>query len=414
MGFLNQSIAQIRDLFASMTPAARITAALLLGVIGVSLGYLFQGYAGGSKEFLFNGEMLAAARGRRASRRRSPRRGSTDYERQGNRILVPRGQKAAYLAAIADAGALPANFDTLLLDESTELGLFTDSKTRDARMKAARERQLSMIVRMMDGVEDAKVLYDIREPKGFERQADDRHRQRAARARARRSRRTRTKMIREAVASAIAGLDPKDVAILNLSRRLAVRRRRRDRRRRVRRRRTSRRKLTYEADDEGARSRTCCAHIPGVRVQVTAELDDTLGRRDPRRSSPRATRRPIREETDTVGTRTTQVEDRGRPGPDGARPQRHAARRGGRQERTVAPNEHRATTDNLVPTTEEVRTTQPASRPSTCGRRSPSPATSWCSVWRERNPERADGPAADGSRPRTDRRASTKTASRAS
>ena len=50
MGFLNQSISQMRDLFASMTPAARITAALLLGVIGVSLAYLFQGYAGGSKE----------------------------------------------------------------------------------------------------------------------------------------------------------------------------------------------------------------------------------------------------------------------------------------------------------------------------------------------------------------------------
>ena len=33
MGFLNQSVAQIRELFLSMTPAARITAALLLGVM---------------------------------------------------------------------------------------------------------------------------------------------------------------------------------------------------------------------------------------------------------------------------------------------------------------------------------------------------------------------------------------------
>ena len=48
-------------------------------------------------------------------------------------------------------------------------------------MKAARERQLSMIVRMMDGVDDAQVLYDIREPKGFEQKQIDGHGQRAAR-----------------------------------------------------------------------------------------------------------------------------------------------------------------------------------------------------------------------------------------
>ena len=38
MGFFNQSLAQIRELFASMTPAARITSGLLLGVIVVSFG----------------------------------------------------------------------------------------------------------------------------------------------------------------------------------------------------------------------------------------------------------------------------------------------------------------------------------------------------------------------------------------
>jgi hypothetical protein len=93
MGFLNQSIAQIRDLFASMTPAARITATLLLGVIGVSLGYLFQDYTGGAKEFLLNGEEVTTGEANRMQAAIS-QAGLSDFEREGNQILVPRGQKA--------------------------------------------------------------------------------------------------------------------------------------------------------------------------------------------------------------------------------------------------------------------------------------------------------------------------------
>ena len=102
MGFVNQSITQLRELFASMTPAARATAVLLLGVIGVSLGYLFQGYGGGSKEYLFNGEPLHP---REVDAMETAIAGAnlTESQRDGNRILVPRGRKAAYMKAIADA-----------------------------------------------------------------------------------------------------------------------------------------------------------------------------------------------------------------------------------------------------------------------------------------------------------------------
>ena len=61
MGFLNQTFEQIRDLFASMTPAARITSALLLGVLVCSMGFLFQGYNDASEEPLFGGAMLQPA-----------------------------------------------------------------------------------------------------------------------------------------------------------------------------------------------------------------------------------------------------------------------------------------------------------------------------------------------------------------
>ena len=48
MDFLNKAYAQIADLFRTMTPGARITAGLLLVVVVVSLGYLFNSQITGS------------------------------------------------------------------------------------------------------------------------------------------------------------------------------------------------------------------------------------------------------------------------------------------------------------------------------------------------------------------------------
>ena len=58
MDFMNQASGQLKDLLQSMTPAARITAVLLLGVIVVSMGYLVQHHSASPDEYLFNGEFL--------------------------------------------------------------------------------------------------------------------------------------------------------------------------------------------------------------------------------------------------------------------------------------------------------------------------------------------------------------------
>ena len=182
----------------SMTPAARITAALLLGVIVVSLGYLFQGYAGGSEELLFNGEMLQPREADHieAAIAKAGPDGAAAARRADHGAAR---QKTAYLAAIADAGALPANFDTLL-EESLDTGMFESGETRSRGCKAARERQLSMMISMMDGVEDAKVLYDIREPQAFRQGEDHRDGERAAGAGDSDFGPQQMKLIREAVA----------------------------------------------------------------------------------------------------------------------------------------------------------------------------------------------------------------------
>jgi flagellar M-ring protein FliF len=384
MGFLNQSMAQLRDLWASMTPAARVTAALLLGVIGVSLGYLFQDYTGGSKEYLLNGAALTADEANRMQAAIAEA-GLNDYVREGNQILVPRGQKATYLGAAASAGALPRNLDTMLLDETMNFGITMDGKTRDARLKAARELMLSMILRKMDGVEDANVLFDIREAKGFEERLTTAMvsvRPAAGEALSARTRR----LIREAVSKAIAGLDPKDITVLDL---LAN---------------TQyggesdinaddydspyyQTKITYEKDMK-ARIENLLRDIPGLRVQVTAELDEKIESQSRAVTSTGETQ-TIREETDKTAVTDTQLEDRGPVGAtaQGPQPPQQPAAE------AVAKNEHKTETDvrdatNFVPTNEEVQKVAGLA-PEDVRATIAYPSDYLVSIWRERKPDEA-------------------------
>jgi hypothetical protein len=61
MDFLNKAMAQAGELFRSLTPGARIVAALLLGVIVVSLLYLFQYRTTSADEFLLGGRVFSQA-----------------------------------------------------------------------------------------------------------------------------------------------------------------------------------------------------------------------------------------------------------------------------------------------------------------------------------------------------------------
>lgn len=270
MDFLNQAFAQIRDLFLSMTPAARVTSVLLVAVIGVSLGFLVKQNGAGPEAYLFNGESLRPADADRVEAAIA-QAGLNGWERRGNSILVPRSQMAEYLGAVADAGALPPNHDSIIL-QALDLGPFVDDKTRRERLKAAREQQLSMIIRAMDGIEEAKVIYDVTEARGLSRAAQASATVSVRPAPGRSLDPQRTKLIRKAVAGAIANLNIDDVTVINLGdgntfgdeispesfdtpyfqHRVA-----------------------FERQMQG-KIEKLLMHIPGVQVQVTAELSPTL------------------------------------------------------------------------------------------------------------------------------------------
>jgi flagellar M-ring protein FliF len=381
MGFFNQSLAQIRDLFASMTPAARITSALLLGVIVVSLGYLFQGYAGASEELLFNGEILQP-RETIAVQAAIAKAGLKVLPPQAGRIVVPRGESTAYLAAIADAGALPQDFDKLL-EESLDTGMFENGETKKARFKAARERQLSMVVSMMSGIDDAKVMYDIRDPVAFEK----------ARATATVSvlpdigstlEPHQMKMIREAVAGAISGLDPSAVTILNLSTGSEL----------------AGNGVSAESFDDPyyptrlayeqslKRNIENLLHFvqPAARVQVSAELDPMITS-DIQSVKPDGEGTAISESKATQSTSNTQVEDRGQPGLTAQGPGRTPA------EQAVAKNENTTEsetidTQNFIPHLQENRR-ELGLTPKQVRAAIAIPSDYLVRVWRERTPDAA-------------------------
>jgi flagellar M-ring protein FliF len=307
MDFLNQAVAQVRDLFLSMTPAARVTAVLLVAVIGVSLGFLVQQQSAGPDEFLFNGEFLAPADADRVEAAIA-QAGLNGWTREGNRIKVPRSQMAEYLGAVADAGALPPNHDSII-QQALDLGPFVDEQTRRQRLKAAREQQLSLIIRSMDGIEEAKVIFDIQPARGLSRQ------EKATATVSVRPRPgepldpQRGKMIRKAVAGAIAGLTMEDVVLVNLGDGT-----------------TGSDQISPEAFDspyfqtrvafeQQMRSKieSLLTHIPGVQVQVTAELSPALTR-ETRTVAAEGEATAMRESQQEKTVDTQHVNNGGRPG----------------------------------------------------------------------------------------------------
>ena len=342
MDFLNQAIEQVRELLQSMTPAARATALLLVGVIGVSLGFLVKHQTASPDEYLFGGDFLQP-RDLNGIEMAIAKADLNDFQREGNRIKVPRGQRAAYLAAIADAGAMPPNYHQLM-DEALDLNVFTDRTVKEQRLKAAREQQLSMIISNMDGVDDATVLFDIQQPKGLSRKTTATAAVSIMPTAGEMLDARRMKRVRQLVASSIAGLKPEHVNVTNLRDGSMY---------------GSGEEISSEVFDDPyyqtrinyekyvkAQIQDQLLEYPGARVQVTAELDTRLEHKV-QTLQPEGEGAALRESQNEDSTITTKDENGGRPGVSAQGPGRNSDQ----TTQAVVKNETTSTerhTDNFV------------------------------------------------------------------
>ncbi len=142
--------------------------------------------------------------------------GLSDYQIEGNRIRVPLGRQSVYMGALADGGALPADFGKYL-EKAVGTSPWVSKVQRAEAMKIAKQIELQSIICHMQGIESASVMYDAEESKSLIKekvttasvsvkplgamQLDD----------------NQVRMLRHLVAGAFAGLKPQSVTVTDLN-----------------------------------------------------------------------------------------------------------------------------------------------------------------------------------------------------
>ena len=169
MDFLNRAFAQLAELFRSMTPGARVTAGLLLAVVVVSVGYLFNHQVSGGDSYLLEGQHFSQAE-LNAMEAAFGKAGLGDFEFEAGRVRVPRSLKAKYMAALADGDALPAHFGSHLDAAVNKPSPFTSKAQQEAMLKNALQKELADTIGSMNGIETAAVFYDVQKKGGLKQE----------------------------------------------------------------------------------------------------------------------------------------------------------------------------------------------------------------------------------------------------
>ncbi len=142
------------------------------------------------------------------------------YTIEGNRLRVVPGQQAAYMAALVDHGALPAGFGDYLTAATVSVGPFTSRSQQDEIIKNAKQKELALIIRSMQGIDRAAVHYDTQK-KGGLRSATITTASVSVKPLGNQPLdEAKVPMIRHLVAGAIAGLAPESVTVVDLNGRM--------------------------------------------------------------------------------------------------------------------------------------------------------------------------------------------------
>jgi flagellar M-ring protein FliF len=383
MDFLNKSFAQLSELFRSMTPGARVTAGLLLAVVVVSVGYLFRESASGPDAFLFGGAALSDGQLTRVEAAIA-QAGLSGAVREGNRIRVPTGQQSKFLAAVADGGALPPNFNTILEDAIGKGGPWESRDQTRERLKIAKQQTLGEIVRAMPWVESAVVLYDEKDTR------TSRSIMPVKQASASVSVKPivgemldplRAKNIQKLVASAV-NMQPSDVVVTNLGDGGLN---------------GSNSQMTAELFEDGSLMQTKVAfeaqrresimnalnYIPGVRVEVNADFNDTYEQHTRSLKPDKSATTPSRTSESKQESTQTTSKGGGQPGVTANGPNKQAASES--QQNTSKTTNTLDETDNVV-AVEEDHTLRKGYTPKDVSATVVVPSSYLESVWKLNNP----------------------------
>jgi flagellar M-ring protein FliF len=295
------------------------------------------------------------------------------------------------LAAVADRDALPPNFNTILETALGKGGPWESNAQAKERLKIARQATLSEIVRAMPWVENAVVLYDEHDSR------DPRNLEKVKQASASVSVKPivgesltapRVKSIQKLVASAVS-MKPGEVAVTNLGEGGVY---------------GSDSELTSDIFEDGSLMQTKVAfesqkresimkslqNIPGVRVEVNADFNDTIEQTTRSIKPDKAGVTPSRTTESKQESLQTTTKSAGQPGLVAQGPNRQGASESAQQNNSKTTN----TVDeaeNVVPV-EENRTLRKGYSPKEVWATVTIPSGFIENLWKSKNPTATAAP----------------------
>lgn len=167
MNFLNDFSKQMRDMFMSLTPAARLVAGILVVAIAVSTAFLFQGTSSAPSDYLFNGQSFKESE-IQAMEVAFSKASLRNYEVVGSRIKVPSSEKDQYIKSLDDNNALPRTLNNgrERVDTSNP---FRSARESELIYKERKQKDVADAISRMSGIVDATVEYS-ESKQGFGRQ----------------------------------------------------------------------------------------------------------------------------------------------------------------------------------------------------------------------------------------------------
>lgn len=169
MELLNQGITRLLEIVKGLSPGARVVAAVvLLGLVAAAVwGFRGQIIAPGDV-YLMNGQTFSSAQLREMEAALG-KANLTHYQIEDMRIRVPQGQQSRYMAALAEAHALPANFGDHLKAAVEHNGFLLSGSRQEAQLKVAMQQELQAVINQFQGIESSSVQIAEETSQGFPR-----------------------------------------------------------------------------------------------------------------------------------------------------------------------------------------------------------------------------------------------------
>jgi flagellar M-ring protein FliF len=142
--------------------------------------------------------------------------GLAGWEFEGPRIRIPRGQQARFMAALAKNDAMPRRSGDYIEKALSGTNVLMDAEHRKALIKAAHERELAGRIRLMPKIQDASVMYDTGTKRGISPEILATAAVSVTPKGSQPLTAQEARSIRKLVASAIVGLKPENVEVVDL------------------------------------------------------------------------------------------------------------------------------------------------------------------------------------------------------